>query len=338
MLFSNDVYEEIMQVYYNNQIENHHEEDRRKNEIYEKLPRIAEIDRQIAMSSIEAVRTRLKSGVDSTKEVSSANMELIAIKKKLLTDNGYADDYLEPIYTCPLCKDTGRIDGDYCSCFKQAVISMLYRQSTLDKVLQTENFDTFDLNYYSKEKDSKHEYTPYENMSNILNKTKQFVKDFDKPDVSCNNLLLYGETGLGKTFLSNCIAKALLDSRHTVLYQSSIHLFEDVCGDVIMKKNDDPRLKELYDYLYSCDLLIIDDLGTEFTNSFVTTELYNILNTRMREKKSTVISTNLNLQELTDRYSDRISTRLFAEYKVFHFYGNNIRLAKRRNAIKNTRR
>ena len=100
-----------------------------------------------------------------------------------------------------------------------------------------------------------------------------------------------------------------------------------------MKKGQNPKSKEIYRYLYNCDLLIIDDLGTEFTNSFVSSELYDILNTRMREKKSTLISTNLNLQELTDRYSDRIATRIFAEYKVYNFYGSNIRLAKRRKAI-----
>ena len=146
-------------------------------------------------------------------------------------------------------------------------------------------------------------------------------------------MLFSGETGLGKTFLSNCIAKALLPTRHTVLYQSSIHLFEEVCGDAVMRKDSSLKSKEIYDYLFSCDLLIIDDLGTEFTNSFVSSELYNILNTRMRNNRSTVISTNLNLKELTERYSDRISTRIFAEYKVCNFYGSNIRLAKRRKAI-----
>lgn len=334
MLFSNDVYEELMQVYYDHQRENRYEEDRRKNEIYEKFPRIAEIDRQIAMSSIEAARARIKGGADSTKEVKEKNHELIAEKRSLLIETGYDADYLEPIYTCPMCQDTGRVDGDYCSCFKQATISMLYKQSTLDKILETENFDTFNLDYYSKEKFEKFEYTPYDNMSSILAKTKQFVEDFDNPDNENHNLLFYGATGLGKTFLSNCIAKALMDTRHTVLYQTAIHLFEDVCGDVIMKHSDNSKLREIYDYIYSCDLLIIDDLGTEFVNSFVSSELYNILNTRIREKKATVISTNLSLNDINERYSDRISTRIFAEYKVFHFYGSNIRLAKRTNAIR----
>lgn len=330
MAFSDSQYDELMNIYYKNQIENRALENDRKKEIYDKIPRIQEIDNLIASSSINAVRSRLKQGTNAMEDVQQQNGKLIAEKQQLLETNGYPVDYLQPVYTCPLCKDTGRVGNAYCSCFKQAAIFLLYRQSTLDRILQTENFDHFDLSYYARENDGKHPFTPYENMNNILNKTKSFIETFDKEG---GNLLFYGETGLGKTYLSNCIAKSLLDTQHTVLYQTAIHLFEDVCGDVIMKKNQNADSQETYRYLYSCDLLIIDDLGTEFTNSFVSSELYDILNTRMREGKSTVISTNLNLQELTERYSDRITTRIFAEYKVFHFYGSNIRLAKRRKAI-----
>ena len=330
MAFSDSQYDELMNIYYKNQIENRALENDRKKEIYDKIPRIQEIDNLIASSSINAVRSRLKQGTNAMEDVQQQNGKLIAEKQQLLETNGYLADYLQPVYTCPLCKDTGRVGNEYCSCFKQAAISLLYRQSTLDRILQTENFDHFDLSYYARENDGKHPFTPYENMNNILNKTRSFIETFDKEG---GNLLFYGETGLGKTYLSNCIAKSLLDTQHTVLYQTAIHLFEDVCGDVIMKKNQHADSQETYRYLYSCDLLIIDDLGTEFTNSFVSSELYDILNTRMREGKSTVISTNLNLQELTERYSDRITTRIFAEYKVFHFYGSNIRLAKRRKAI-----
>lgn len=330
MLFKDAVYDEIMQVYYEHQRENHAEEDRRKKEIYEAVPRIREIDQTIALSSIDAARARLRGAADSTESVRENNRALLKEKENLLAAHGYPIDYLKPIYTCPLCQDTGKIGTDYCSCFKQAAITILYRQSTLSQILETENFEHFELDYYPKEPDGVHPYTPFENMSNILNKTKQFVEQFDEQG---GNLLFYGETGLGKTFLSNCIAKALLDTRHTVLYQTSIHLFEEVCGGIIMKKSNDAKLRELYDYLYQCDLLIIDDLGTEYTNSFVSSELYDILNTRMREKKSTVISTNLNLKELQERYSDRISTRIFAEYKVYNFYGSNVRLAKRKKAM-----
>lgn len=330
MALNDTQYDEIMSVYYKNQTENRILEQSRREEVYAAIPRIAEIDQLIAASSIDAVRSRLKNGTDTISSIKEQNQVLIAEKTDLLKSHHYPADYLKPIYTCAICKDTGRTGTGYCSCFKQAAISLLYRQSTLEQVLQVENFDHFDLGFYPKEQDGFHPYTPYENMRNILNKTKSFIKAFDKEG---GNLLFYGETGLGKTYLSNCIAKALLDTGHTVLYQSSIHLFEEVCADVIMNKGQNLHSQETYRYLYSCDLLIIDDLGTEFTNSFVSSELYDIVNTRMREGRSTVISTNLNLQELTDRYSDRTTTRIFAEYKVYNFFGENIRLAKRRKAI-----
>lgn len=330
MLFNEAQYDEIMQVYYNHQTENRAEEERRKAEIYEKIPRIKEIDSTIAVSSIDAARAKLRGTNDRINETKKLNRSLIEEKEALLTEHGYALDYLKPIYTCPICQDTGNVGNDYCTCFKQATITMLYRQSTLSNILETENFEHFDLSYYPKSSDEVHPYTPYDNMSNILDKAKDFVSNFDEQG---GNLLFYGETGLGKTFLSNCIAKSLLDTRHTVLYQTAIHLFEEVCGDAVMRNKSNTKNREIYDYLYRCDLLIIDDLGTEYTNSFVSSELYDILNTRMREGKSTLISTNLNLKELNERYSDRILTRILGEYKVFNFYGSNIRLAKRRRSI-----
>ncbi|MDO5156686.1 MAG: ATP-binding protein [Eubacteriales bacterium] len=332
MAFSDSQYDELMRTYYENQLNNQAIANQRKQEIYSAIPRIEEIDKEIALSSIDAVRAKLKTQVDQVDAVKAQNKSLLAEKNTLLEQHGYPVDYLQPIYTCPICKDTGKTGNGYCSCFKQATISLLYKQSELDHILQTENFEHFDLQYYAKESDGTHPYTPYDNMCNIMNKCKQFIQDFK---VNGGNFLFYGETGLGKTFLSHCIAKALLDEHHTVLYQSSIHLFEDVCADVIMKKSQLAKSQQTYRYLYDCELLIIDDLGTEFTNSFVSSELYDILNTRMRSGKSTIISTNLNLQELTDRYSDRITTRIFAEYKVFNFYGSNIRLAKRRQSINN---
>lgn len=332
MTFSDSQYDAIMNMYYQRQLENKAVSEQRREEVFAAIPRIAEIDQIIASTSIDAARASLTGKTDYMEDVKAQNQMLIEEKAELLKAHGYDAHYLKPIYTCPICKDTGLVNNTYCTCYKQAVISLLYKQSTLDKVLETENFEHFDLNFYPRENDGKHPYTPYENAGNILNKTKNFVERFDEEK---GNLLFYGETGLGKTFLTNCIAKALLDTGHTVLYQSAVHLFEDVCADVLMKKMQNTDSQNTYRYIYNCDLLIIDDLGTEFTNSFVSSTLYDILNTRMREGKSTLISTNLNLQELTERYSDRISTRIFASYKVYNFYGNNIRLAKRRQAIQN---
>lgn len=330
MALTTTQYDEIMHTYYENQTANRAMEQERKQIVYAKVPRIEEIDQAIAQSSIRATRDKLLGRGDAILTTKEKNAELIAEKTRLLKENGFDENYLQPIFTCPLCQDTGRTDNGYCTCFEQASLSYLYRQSTLEKILSVENFETFQLEFYSKEADGVHPFTPYDNMRKILEKVHLFIESFDKDG---GNLLFYGETGLGKTFLSNCIAKALLDTRHTVLYQSSIHLFEDVCADVIMKKGELPGSQETYRYLYDCDLLVIDDLGTEYTNSFVSSQLYDILNTRMREKKSTLISTNLNLQELAKRYSDRIISRIVSEYQVYHFYGNNIRLAKRKSNL-----
>ena len=334
MAFTDSQYDELMHTYYQNQLNNRALADERKAEVYKAVPRIEEIDHLIATSSLNAARARLKQGVNTTEATKEQNRLLIAEKEALLEKNGYPVDYLKPIYTCPLCKDTARVDGEYCSCFKQSAISLLYKQSTLDNILQTENFEHFNLGFYPDAKDPKHpdEPTPRKNMEHILSISKQFIKDFDEKG---GNLLFYGDTGLGKTFLSNCIAKELLDNSHTVLYQSSIHLFEDVCAEVILKKGQLPGSQETYRYLYDCDLLIIDDLGTEYTNSFVSSELYDILNTRLRTKKSTLISTNLNLEQLMETYSSRIATRIFADYEVCNFYGTNIRWAKRSQTINN---
>lgn len=329
MVFNDSQYDDLMDMYAQNQIENKIALKERKLEIYEKIPRIQEIDQTIASSSIDAIRAKLQHGTDNVSVTKEQNHILIAEKEDLLKSHGYPVDYLQPIYTCALCQDTGRIGNEYCSCFQKAAISLLYQQSNLEQILNTENFDTFDLSYYSEERDDTHGYSAYENMSNILKTAKNFVNKFDTEG---GNLLFYGAPGLGKTFLSNCIAKALLDSQHTVLYLSSIHLFDTV-ADATMNKGQIPHSKETRRYIYSCDLLIIDDLGTEYTNSFVSPELYEILNTRMREKKSTLISTNLNLDELTERYTSRIVDRIIAEYNVFPFYGGNVRITKRIRAL-----
>ena len=329
MAFNDSQYDDLIDMYTQNQIKNKIALKERKLDIYEKIPRIQEIDQTIAGSSIDAIRAKLQHGTDKMSATKEKNHILIAEKENLLKSHGYPADYLQPIYTCPLCQDTGRVGNEYCSCFQQAAISLLYQQSNLEQILNVENFDTFDLSYYSKKKDGTQLYSAYENMSNILKAAKNFVTKFDTEG---GNLLFYGPPGLGKTFLSHCIAKALLDTQHTVLYLSSIHLF-DTIADAVMEKGQIPHSKETRRYIYNCDLLIIDDLGTEYTNSFVSPELYEIVNTRIREKKSTLISTNLNLDELRERYTDRIADRIFAEYTGLPFYGDNVRLAKRINVL-----
>ncbi|MBR3041857.1 MAG: ATP-binding protein, partial [Eubacterium sp.] len=239
--------------------------------------------------------------------------------------NGYDEDYLEPIYSCPLCKDEGYSDGHVCSCAKKIRIQELYKRSNLNAVFKKENFSTFSLDVYSKEPFKDQPLTPYQNASNILKRAHNYVKNFDSEH---GNILIYGSTGLGKTFISNCIAKELLDSAHSVLYLSANELFEQVLSRYIMTRDNSTALKSIYEYLYNSDLLIIDDLGTEVLSSFVRSQLFEILNKRMLTEKATIITTNLDLATLQDRYSERIMSRIAKDYVLFPLYGEDIRYRK----------
>ncbi len=332
MKMNNINYEDILSDFQRRRLENSNISAARKNEIYNNIPEIKEIDDEIASSSINAARNRIKKLPVDMAMVSAHNGVLISEKEKLLVEHGYPTDYLEPIYDCPICKDTGYADGKQCICLKQRVIDELYNQSTIKQILERENFSTFSLDYYSKEHDGTHKHTPYENASNVLDKCKAFTDNFENEHPG---ILIYGETGLGKTFLSNCIAKALLDKGHTVLYLTSINLFENILSDIVMSNSNEKDKRILYDYIYNCELLIIDDLGTELPNTFVTSQLFEIINLRNNKSLSTLISTNLSMRELSDRYTERIMSRIIADFTVFQLYGSNIRYTKRKELIKN---
>lgn len=323
-------YDDILATLQHIRMENMHIYDNRKKQIYQEIPRIREIDDTIAANALSTAKARILKRENDKSSVLEDRKALIAEKMQLLKEHGYDTDYLQPVYHCRKCKDTGYINNSPCSCMKQMMINQLYAQSTISDILSRENFDSFTLEYYSDSSDGKHSFTPYNNARNILERGRQFVDEFDEHSPG---ILIYGETGLGKTFLSNCIAKALLDKGHTVLYLSSINLFENILSDIIMNNGHEQNKVTLYDYIYNCDLLIIDDLGTELTNSFVQSQLFEIINTRNNKQLSTIISTNLTLRQLQERYTERIMSRIMDSYLVFHFYGDNIRYTKRKQRI-----
>ncbi|MBO6114176.1 MAG: ATP-binding protein [Lachnospiraceae bacterium] len=324
--------EDILHEYEKIRLSNFNTTQNRKEEIYKLIPRIREIDEESSVSYIKAARMKLNNQSDT--EVSSIkekNRKLTAEKKELLKAHNYPENYLEPIYSCPVCKDTGYVNQERCKCFINKIIDGLYLQSNLQDIFKKENFDTFSLDYYSKEiYSTDRAYSPYENVKNILALSHKIIDKFDT-DTGCANILIYGETGLGKTFLTNCIAKELLDRRHSVFYLSANELFEDVLAGYIMK--NDYTYEDLYKFIYNCELLIIDDLGTELTNNFVLSELFEIINKRSINGKSTLISTNLSIKQLRDRYTERIMSRIVDNYTVFNIYGDNIRYQKRKQAI-----
>lgn len=328
---------DIMHEYEKLRLENKRRLQERRAEVYSRIPRIEEIDAETTAAYLRAARAKVLQGETAEQIVSriqTENRRLTDEKHKLLREAGYPENYLDTIYTCKACNDSGYIDGKKCSCFLERIIDSLYLQSNLKNILLKENFDTFSLSYYDRDAYPGKDYSPYENISNILNHAKDFIARFETQDKHRGNILIYGETGLGKTFLTNCIAKALLDSGHSVLYLSANELFEGALAEYLMNKKTE--LECLYNYIYNSELLIIDDLGTELTNNFVLSQLFEIINQRETGGKSTLISTNLTMKQLRDRYSERIMSRIIANYTVFNIYGDNIRYQKRRIAIHST--
>ncbi len=325
--------QDILHGYEQTRLRNKRILQERKEHIYSLIPRIEEIDKSSALSYLEAARLRVMGGEAhrNIEQSKTDNRALTAEKKKLLTDAGFPSDYLEPIYDCPHCQDTGYINQKKCSCFLQHIIDSLYLQSNLKNILTKENFDTFSTEYYSREPVDGKQFSPHTNITNILERSHDFIRSFSDKETNRGNILIYGETGLGKTFLTNCIAKELLDSGHSVLYLSANELFETVLSGFLMNQKNE--LEDLYRYIYNSELLIIDDLGTELTNNFVLSQLFEIINKREINGKSTLISTNLTMKQLRDRYSERIMSRIIANYTVFNIYGDNIRYQKRKKAI-----
>lgn len=253
-------------------------------------------------------------------------------QKMLLKAAGYPPDYLEMTYDCKDCKDTGYINEKKCHCFKQVMVELLYDQSGKRDILQRENFNTFSVDLYSDEKDRKLGISPRDNILSILTLCRQFTKDFDTKG---GNILFYGGTGVGKTFLTNCIAKELLDTSHTVIYISAFDLADIIREKAFNRDETDDYGETMSDYILDCDLLIIDDLGTEYNNEFICAQFFFILNERLNRNKSVVISTNLSLEKLQDEYGERLFSRFVSNYDILKVLGDDNRIKTKLMEVEN---
>ena len=318
MALTNSQYNAIMKTYEEKQLAGRRALDERLSFVNKTIPEYRELSSQISSLSLEQAAKLLDGDESALTELKESIALLRNQKEQLLINAGLSPDYLELTYVCPDCKDTGYIGNEKCHCFKQQIISLLYQQSNIRDMLSENNFSTLSYDFYEGE-DLLH-------FQNAVKTCKDFIDCFNS---GYHNLFFYGTVGTGKSFLSGCVAKELMDQGHSVIYFSSTGLFEKL-SQISFDYNAKDELADLYEDLYSCDLLIIDDLGTELTNNFSSSQFFSCLNERILRKKSIIISTNLSLQELRDRYSDRIFSRITSNFKLCKITGPDIRMYKKR--------
>jgi len=317
----------IIREYNRKQLQSRRDQMKRIDEAYEAIPALREIDQQIAALSVSRGRKLLEGDDRALDGLKNDISRLAAMRPHLLSSNGYPPDYLEPRYFCEDCKDTGYIGNEKCHCFKQAIIDLLYTQSNIREVLKEENFSNFSYGYYSDLIiEPATGLSALATIKKIVAECGHFIDNFDEVHES---LFFYGDTGVGKTFLSHCIAKELIDSAHSVIYFSAFELFDTFAKNTFRKGVKEDEQAELYSYIFDCDLLIIDDLGTELTNSFVSSQLFLTINERLLRKKSTIISTNLPIDIFADTYSERVFSRITSNYKMLKLIGDDIRIQKK---------
>ena len=333
-MVSNAVLKELLNTYDKKQMDAVHDLETRKNELYARIPRLKEIENELNSYAIQSAKAILSNPNNNTIEQLQAKVNTLKEERiNILKKDGKDLSYLSPKYECSKCNDTGYITengrSSMCSCLKQKILDIEYNDSNIGN-LDRENFKKFNINLYSDEVNEEKynsDISPRDNIKIIGKEVKKFIKNFDNPDEK--NLLFSGGTGLGKTFLSNCIVAELLSQGKTVLYQTAPVMLDTLISEMFSKDSDHTFSKNLL----TVDLLVIYDLGTETMNSMKFTELYKIINTRLLNQNGkitkTIISTNLDLQGLFRTYDERIVSRFIGNYNIYRFFGDDIRFKKK---------
>jgi DNA replication protein DnaC len=312
-----------MRQYDRRREENRHRAEESLALVHRMVSGYRDLENEIAAVYAEATKKYLSGDEEAHVAAKQRAHDLIEQKNVLLTAAGLSADFLIPRYNCPDCRDTGYIDRQKCHCLKQAIINVLYQQSGIRMMLEKENFAHLEYGYHSGEHLTR--------FQNAVAKCRKFCEQFsDSYSRGCQNLYLYGTVGTGKTFLSACVAKHLIDGGYSVIYYTASDLFDTLSAHAFDYKKKD-EFQELRGDLSTCDLLIIDDLGTEPPSNFSSSQLFVCLNSRHLHRKATIISTNLSLEEVNARYADRIFSRIFANFELLHLSGADIRIQKKRS-------
>lgn len=302
--------------------------DRLRETVYKKIPRVAEIDAKLSLALVEAAAAALDGGVDAEEAVRKAaikNLALQAERAELMVAAGFPMDCLDEKPVCAKCGDRGFIGAKPCDC-----LLYLYREEQKKELsallkLGEETFDAFNLEYYDSVPEQDSGISPRESMELVYETCLQYARRFHKNSA---NLFFTGGPGLGKTFLSTCIAREVSEREFSVVYDTASGIFSKFEESKFSKNQDMGELHEEIGRYFKCDLLILDDLGTEMTTSFTVSALYDLINSRLAAGKQTIISSNLTIAEIRKRYSPQIASRLEGEYRKLCFYGRDIRLMK----------
>ena len=283
-----------------------------RDQLKKNIPEIRDIYSELE-NTASLILASLKKGGDSFEEIKKRNLFLQEQKKKILVKNGYSEDFDSIKYFCDKCHDSGYVGLDMCTCLKSELSRIRIENSEISKLSEKQTFDNFSLDYYPE--------NVRDGMKFNFETLKSFAENFSEN--TKENLLLIGNTGLGKTHLSTAVGLTVIGNGYNVVYKSIQGIIEDM-EEYHFKNNQNVRV----DHYYDCDLLIIDDLGTELTNKFSLSVVYNIINTRLNSEKPMLINTNLNQNELREVYADRITSRLFGEFTPLLFKGTDIRRLK----------
>ncbi|MBE6575177.1 MAG: DNA replication protein DnaC [Ruminococcaceae bacterium] len=323
MGYNRENFRRIKQEYETKYLDARAEAETRRAELHARFPEVAEIDAAMHELGVTLLRTAVGGGPDAQAKLAALreqNEALQAARAAFLTGKGYPADYSEVHYACEKCGDTGYVDTKMCDCMKRALTAAGFASSGLGHLLQTQSFENFSLDYYRRVPE---QFAAMQRNYDIL---YRYAHEFTAGQ--CRNIALFGGTGLGKTHLSTAVARVVIERGYDVCYTTAIDLIGDYEYDRFKGGREDSA--DTLAHYADCDLLIIDDLGTEVVNQFTVSVIYNLINTRLNCGRSTMISTNHSPKELRERYWDRITSRIFGEYQVLVFSGTDVRAQKLR--------
>jgi DNA replication protein DnaC len=333
---SNSIHELIKNIYDQKQLKSHDDLMWKKDEVYKNMPSIRALENEIQLLGIKYNKMILLSGCPKESAINELSIKIDRLKKEkmnLLVKSGYPENYLEPVYSCKNCRDTGQVEinGKYgsCSCYKQHLIDLLFKRSNI-RLIKNENFEFFDENLYPDIIDESRygiKKSPREHILAIKERCLKFIENFDSPEEK--NLYFCGPAGIGKTFMASCIATEILNRGITVLYQTSPILFDTISEYKLKTFKDEDFDDRSYKSIFDVELLIIDDLGTESLSASRLAEFLNILNIRQMNNMSkpckTIISTNIEPEKLYEYYKERVASRIIGNFSFIKFAGDDIR-------------